>query len=170
MNGLPLAQLWASQVFLPSAKVWFSKVSLQCPPGYETSFCVLHLSGMKDLPSHCSFILHKYSTQISGGAKNPNSWWDAHGWSAPSCCSLSPWNQGACVAFHTLAWSGVFSVPLGSHFKDELCLDHPRAPPHSSEILSIQFPRLGPHIHPTTSCSGTPEFVPLKLLSAWPMS
>lgn len=82
-----------------SAKLVFNALQVMKPLSVS-----LHLSGMKDLPSHCSFILHKYSTQISGGAKNPNSWWDAHGWSAPSCCSLSPWNQGACVAFHTRAW------------------------------------------------------------------
>lgn len=79
-------------------------------------------------------------------------------------------SRGLCGLSYTGLKVGVFSVPFGAHFKDELCLDHPGAPPHSSEMLSIQFPRLGPHIHPTTSCSGTPEFVPLKLLSAWPMS
>lgn len=61
------------------------------------------------------------------------------------------------------------SVPLGDHFEDQFCLDPPGAPHHSSEILSLQFPQVGPQTHITTSCSGTPERAPPKQSFLQPM-
>ena len=150
------SQKCVSDIFLPSAKVWFSSWF-----SMPSRFWDLFLSSFTLVAWGLFFPLFFYSIQIfytnlSGGLKPPicGEMLVTHILHHVPLLSLE--SRGS---WHFGYWPKVvaLSVPLHTHFDDQFSVDFPAAPHRSSEFQNFWFSHIEPQTHTTTSCPGTPQ-------------